>query len=156
MTVEEITPDVDRNAVLPGAQFADAYRAAVADPGLDARKAAEKMFAQGPRWVDALVAMRNALVGPFGLKTSGAGEPAPGGIIGLFPVLTEAPERMVLGFNDRHLDFRVVVDAAPLPETRQVTITTLVRTHNRFGRVYLASILPFHRMIARVLLRRVF
>ena len=37
---------------------------------------------------------------------------------------------------------------------RQVTATTLVLTHNPFGRVYLAVILPFHRLIARSMLRQ--
>ena len=156
MTVEEVAPEVDRDAVLPGAQFADAYRVAVSDTGLDARKAAERLFARGPRWLEALFRLRAVLVAPFGLKATGANEPAPGGIIGLFPVLTESSDRMILGFDDRHLDFRIVVDVASLGSSRQVTTTTLVKTHNLLGRVYLTAILPFHRVIARVMLRRVF
>ena len=31
----------------------------------------------------------------------------------MFPVLSETPERLVAGFNDHHLDFRVVVDVLP-------------------------------------------
>ena len=34
----------------------------------------------------------------------------PRDIIGIFPVVSETPERLVAGFNDKHLDFRVVVD----------------------------------------------
>ncbi len=156
MIVEEVAPDVDRDAVLAGAQFADAYRVAVAQIDLDARKAAEKLFARGPRWLEALFVLRAALVAPFGLKASGVDEPAPGGIIGIFPVLAESPERMILGFDDRHLDFRIVVDVAALASGRGVTTTTLVKTHNLLGRAYLGAILPFHRIIARVMLRRVF
>jgi hypothetical protein len=156
MTVEEVAPEVDRDSVLAGAEFSDAYRVAVSDTGLDARKAAEKMFARGPRWLEALFVLRAALVAPFGLKASGVDEPAPGGVIGIFPVLTESPERMILGFDDRHLDFRIVVDAAPAAGGRQVTTTTLVKTHNLLGRTYLAAILPFHRVVARVMLRRIF
>ena len=33
--------------------------------------------------------------------------------------------------------------------------TTLVKTHNLFGRIYLATILPFHRLIVRNMLQRV-
>ena len=151
--VEEVAPDVDRNSVLPGAQFADAYRVAVSDAGLDARKAAEKLFA---RWLEALFVLRAALVAPFGLKASGANEPAPGGVIGFFPVLTESFDRMILGFDDRHLDFRIVLDVAPMASGRRLTATTVVKTHNLLGRVYLAAILPFHRVISRVMLRRIF
>jgi hypothetical protein len=59
------------------------------------------------------------------------------------------------GFNDHHLDFRVVVDVVPVGEAREVTATTLVRTHNRLGRVYLTSILPFHRLITKSMLGQV-
>ena len=148
MRVDAVTPEVDRVALLAGAQFVDAFRIVVNGHALDARKAAQRMMGRPPRWVDALVSLRNALVAPFGLKTSGAGEKAAGGLIGIFPVLSETPERLVAGFDDSHLDFRVVVDVATSGQSQQVTATTLVRTHNPLGRTYLAIILPFHRLIA--------
>lgn len=154
MKIREIAPEVDSTALLAGAQFVDAYRIAIDGTALNARSAAEKMFARGPRWIDALLRLRNTVVAPFGLKKSGLGEPAPGGMIGIFPVLSETPERLVAGFNDHHLDFRVVVDVAAADAGQQVTTTTLVLTHNLLGRAYLAVILPFHRLIARVLLRQ--
>lgn len=155
MSVEEVTPSVDPEQLLVGAQFIDAYRIAVEGSALDARTAAIKMFARAPRWIEALLSLRNLIVAPLGLKTSGDGEPSTGGIIGLFPVLSETPERLVAGFNDSHLDFRVVVDVASAGSGQQVTTTTLVLTHNWLGRSYLTAILPFHRLVARSLLRQV-
>lgn len=155
MMIREIRPDVDRDSLLAGAQFADAYRVTVADTGLDARGAAMRIFSESPRWVQALLDLRNRIVGPFGLKTSGEEDARAGGMIGLFPVLSETPERLVAGFNDHHLDFRVIVDVVPAGGGRDVTTTTLVLTHNRFGRAYLAAIMPFHRMIAKSLLKQV-
>ncbi len=155
MKIREVAPDVDTGALLAGAQFADAYRVALDGTTLDARGAAEKIFARRPRWIEALLRLRKIIVAPFGLKNSGAEEPAPGGMIGMFPVLNETPKRLVAGFNDRHLDFRVVVDVVPVGSGQQVTMTTLVLTHNLLGRAYLAIILPFHRPIARVMLRQV-
>ena len=155
MSVQEVTPDVDPEQLLAGAQFVDAYRIAVEGTALDARTAAIKMFARAPCWIEALLNLRNLIVAPFGLKTSGDGEPSTGGMIGLFPVLSETPERLVAGFNDSHLDFRVVVDVATAGSGQQVTTTTLVLTHNWLGRSYLTSILPFHRLVARSLLRQV-
>ena len=155
MTVREIAPTVDRNALLAGAEFADAFRIEVADPNVDARLAAERMISRQPRWAVALLSLRNFLVAPLGLKTSGAGPGTPRDMIGIFPVVSETPDRLVAGFNDRHLDFRLIVDVTPSGEARQVTATTLVRTHNRLGRVYLAIITPFHRLIVPAMLRRV-
>jgi Protein of unknown function (DUF2867) len=153
--VEAVEPGVDAGALLAGADFADAFRIAIAGHGLDARRAAEKMLARSPRWVAALIDLRNMAVAPFGLKASGAGEPASGGMIGIFPVISETPERLIAGFDDRHLDFRVVVDVAPAGAGQQVTATTLVRTHNLPGRIYLAIILPFHRLIVRAMMRQI-
>jgi hypothetical protein len=156
MTVHEISPAVDTNTLLAGAQFADAFRIAVDDRTLDARLAAECMIGRLPRWAEALISLRNILVAPFGLKTSGASKTVPGEMIGIFPVLSQTPDRLVAGFNDKHLDFRVVVDvASPDATSRNVTATTLVLTHNWLGRTYLAIILPFHRLIVRTLLRQV-
>jgi Protein of unknown function (DUF2867) len=155
MRVHEVEPDVDRAALLAGAQFADAFRIAVEGRSLDARGAAQRMMGRSPRWIKTLLSLRNALVAPFGLKISGAGEKAAGGAIGLFPVLSETPDRLVAGFDDSHLDFRVVVNVTPSGQGQQVTATTLVRTHNWLGRAYLAIILPFHRLIVRTLLRQV-
>ena len=73
MKVHEITPPADTGALLAGAQFADAFRIEVEDRDLDARRAAERMMARQPRWAEALVSLRNLLVAPLGLKTSGAG-----------------------------------------------------------------------------------
>jgi hypothetical protein len=153
--VREITPEVDANAWLAGAQFMDAYRVEIGSQNLDARQACVRMVLHGPRWIDALTRLRNILVTPFGLKTSGEGAPAPGGLIGLFPVVSETPERLVAGFDDSHLDFRIVVDVDGHPGVRRVTLNTLVRTHNLLGRTYLALILPFHRLIARSKMRQI-
>lgn len=147
--VREITPDVDVGTVLSGAQFIDAFRVELGPRQLSAREACTRMMLDGPRWIDALTRLRNILVKPFGLKTSGEGAPAPHGMIGLFPVLSETPERLIAGFDDYHLDFRVVVDVAGDAADRRVTLTTLVRTNNLLGRAYLALIVPFHKLVAR-------
>jgi hypothetical protein len=155
MNVREIAPEVDVGALLAGAQFVDAFRLEAEGLSIDARHAAERMLGRAPRWVDTLLKLRNLLVAPFGLKTSGASESEPHPMIGIFPILSETPGRLVAGFNDSHLDFRVVVDVATAAATQRVTATTLVLTHNLLGRVYLAIILPFHRLIVRTMLRQV-
>lgn len=154
-TVREVAPEVDANALLAGAQFIDAFRVDIGAAAVNAREACTRMVLHGPRWIDALLRLRNILVTPFGLKTSGEGAPAPGGMIGLFPVVDETPERLVAGFDDLHLDFRIVVDVSGNAASRQVTSTTLVRTHNLLGRTYLALIMPFHKLVVRNMMGRI-
>ena len=155
MKVREITPSADTDTLLAGAHFADAFQIEIEDRDLDARQAAERMMARQPRWAEALLSLRNFLVAPLGLRTSGAGLVPPRDMIGIFPVVSETPGRLIAGFNDHHLNFRVVIDVTAPGGVRQVTATTLVKTHNWFGRSYLAIITPFHRLIVPALLRQV-
>jgi hypothetical protein len=155
MKVHEVDPNVDHGALLAGAQFVDAYSIAIDDAALDARQAAEKMLARAPRWIEMLLALRNFLVAPLGLKTSAPDEPGARDIIGIFPVVRQTPHRLVTGFNDKHLDFRLVVDVASAGDTQRITATTLVLTHNLLGRTYLAIIRPFHRLVVPAMLRQV-
>jgi hypothetical protein len=133
MKVGKVEPNIDTGALLAGAQFCDAYSIGVDHAALDARHAAERMLGRSPRWIEALLALRNALVKPFGLKTSLPSEIAPANAIGLFPILSQTPDRLVAGFNDKHLDLRVVVDVTACGQGRRVTATTLVLTHNLLG-----------------------
>ena len=155
MKVHAVDPEIDTGALLAGAQFSDAYSVVVDEAGLDARHAAEKMLGHSPRWIEWLLALRNVLVAPFGLKKPVPTRTSAADTIGIFPVMSETPDRLVAGLNDRHLDFRVVVDVAASGQGQRVTATTLVLTHNLLGRVYLAIILPFHRLVVRALLRQV-
>ncbi|HEY0331214.1 MAG TPA: DUF2867 domain-containing protein [Rhodopseudomonas sp.] len=154
MAVIAVSPEVDAGALLPGAQFIDAYSVGVAQP-LDARQAAIRMMTRSPRWVAALMALRNIMVAPLGLSRPQPDAAPRADRIGIFPVISETPQRLIAGFDDSHLDFRVVVDVAPAGNGSRVTASTLVLTHNLIGRSYLAVILPFHRLVVRAMLRQV-
>ncbi|MDB5479394.1 MAG: hypothetical protein JWO83_447 [Caulobacteraceae bacterium] len=149
-----VRPAPDVGTVLIGAHFVDAYRVTVAADDLDAADAARSMLAQPPAWTRGLMALRNALVTPFGLKID-AGPGDRRERIGLFPIESATRNRVVLGFDDKHLDFRVVVDVVGAGVVREVTATTLVRLHNLLGRAYLTAILPFHKLIVRSMLSKV-
>ena len=129
-----IPTPVDCDAILPGWQFADTF-AVPAPPGVDAIEATERAFARKPAWIGALMGLRNRLGALAGLK------PAQGQ---RFPVLRQSPEEVLLGFDDRHLDFRVAVTV----RAGRATLTTVVHWHNAWGRAYLAAVMPFHRAIA--------
>ena len=129
--------------ISPG-DFVDCYAVA---SDLPARRAAE-IIAEFPGWVRALVALRGMIVAPFGLRTNG---PSAKDKIGEFPVESETDAEVIAGFNDRHLDFRISVQA----RNGRVSLATWVRRHNLGGRLYLAAILPFHVAIVRNALARV-
>ena len=127
-------PCTHAERLLPGHQFADAYKVP-APHGIDAVAGTRMAFARGPLWIRGLMTLRNGLGRLVGLKPARASG---------FPIILETPSEVVLGFDDRHLDFRIVVAVAG----GFATVTTLVRWHNAWGRAYLAAIMPFHRVIA--------
>ncbi|WP_018235862.1 DUF2867 domain-containing protein [Ensifer sp. BR816] len=139
------------NACLPGADWADCYELLFLGDRLTALEAARRALGSAPRWIRNLLALRNRIVAPLGLKAA-----APAGdasLVGIFPVLSGSEREAVLGFDDRHLDFRIVVEVRDGPADSQVIgVTTLVRRRNLFGYFYLAAITPFHKAIVPALL----
>ncbi len=91
MRVHEVDPNVDSGALLAGAQFVDAYSIAIDGAALDARQAAERMLARAPRWIEVLLALRNLLVAPLGLKRRHRTSPAPGISSGYFRSCAKRP-----------------------------------------------------------------
>lgn len=137
------------HSVLADADWADCWALAVPYDGFSALEAAERMLGNPPAWVRALMSSRNRIVSPFGLRTAGLAVDSDGSVGG-FPVVSERDDRVVLGFDDKHLDFRIVVDVVPVSAAAsRVSVTTLVRRHNLFGRLYIAAVTPFHRIIVR-------
>lgn len=102
------------------------------------------------------MALRNLLVRPFGLKGDPDAASQGGKRVGIFPIIRNTPEQCILGFDDRHLDFRIVVETESLPDRQTaVRMMTLIKRHNSLGRVYLAVIMPFHKLIVKSALSRI-
>lgn len=151
--VTEAAPDPGFVATLSGTDFSDAFAVMVPRGGIDARDVAALAFSKLPDRAGWLLKIRNLAMRPFGLKTDE--------IVQSLPVLHESAEEVVVGLNDDHLDFRTQfrTDTIRLgpdgPDLGLITLTTIVRTHNRVGRLYLVVIMPFHKLIVRSLLKRV-
>jgi hypothetical protein len=113
------------------------------------------VFGHAPPWIRGLLGLRNLMTRPFGLKP-GRDRAAPDAPqIGIFPVIRQSPGEVIMGLNDRHLDFRVSVEIRNLDAGRQdISVSTAVKTHNLFGRGYLAIVKPFHRLIVQTMLRQ--
>lgn len=123
--------------------FLDGYGVQTALNARDAARIAMTL----PGWASGLLWLRNRLVAPFGLK----GTPVRDDTIGPFPVVSETPNEVIVGFDDRHLNFRIAVHR----QDDQVYGATWVHCNNGFGRFYLAAIMPFHILIMRNAMRRV-
>lgn len=145
--VSAALPDPDCTAALPGCDFADAFGVTVARRDIDPTAAMKLAFGTPPAWASALMALRNGIMGRLGYKAP----PIRHG----FPVLRQSPDAILSGLDDAHLDFRAMLRIRPEGGGSHITLTTAVQTHNRLGRVYLAAIMPFHKLIVRSMLRRI-
>jgi hypothetical protein len=141
--------------VYPSVQLADAYAIRLPPGALqDPEVLARFMFANQPAWVDILMRIRDAIVARLGLKTGKQLATLEPGArtqrVGIFRIYSKNATEIVVGEDDKHLDFRVsllCVDA-------QLTVSTVVHCHNRLGRTYLRLIAPFHRLVVQESLRR--
>jgi len=109
-------------------------------------------------WVRRLLAVRDVTVARFGLKTTDQLQlnARENGSIAFFPVLSRSESELVLGVDDRHLDFRASILLGEMNDDGafDVIVTTVVRCHNTFGHAYLNLIRPFHVLVVRSNLRR--
>jgi hypothetical protein len=144
-------------AWFPHADLLDSYAIDLPAGHGDAPQIARAMLGRSPPWLKGLLAIRDSVMARFDVKTTaqlrrGAGA---AGRIGFFPVVSSTSGEIVLGENDRHLDFRLsVLIARGDGALDQLVATTAVHCHNRLGRIYLRVITPFHHLVVRSLLAR--
>lgn len=127
----------------------------------DPETLARFVFSRLPPWALTLMAIRDALVAGFGLKTSRQLRPdtplQQRERVGLFRIYSREANEIVLGEDDKHLDFRLsLLCTEPTAQSprRELVLSTAVHCHNRLGRTYIALIAPFHRRIVRACLRQ--
>lgn len=127
---------------LPRVNYSDAY-AVERRPGTtaDPQAWADAAFRTAPAWVGALLLLRNALVGLVGIDRGGPES---------FATVARAPGEVLLGTDERHLDFR----ASVLVEADRVVLSTVVQVHGARGRAYLAVVRRVHPTVVRAMLRR--
>jgi hypothetical protein len=154
-----VPPDSVLAPLYVGADLLDAFAIHLpAGASDDLEVLARILFERQAWWIRALTWVRDAVMATVGVKSSraiGAAAAARGSVIGYFPLLSKSAGELVVGEDDRHLDFRV----ANLLRTgaaggRELVVVTVVHCHNRLGRTYLAVIAPFHRTILRANLER--
>ncbi len=122
-----------------------------------------------PQGVASLMAFRNMLVKPLGLRTSPLGCPVSSLLsprndnlfMGQYPVIdqlvsaNDTRAEVILGADDKHLTFRSCVSVDMQDGAAQVMLGTRVHCKNAFGRLYMAAIDYTHRhYVTPAMLRR--
>ena len=112
-----------------------------------------------------MFAFRNKIVGLFGLKPEMKQKKQPtekdfqcevGRVFRAFKVFDKTNNEIVLGEDDKHLDFRVslFIDKNKKEINKNsLTISTTVKFHNWLGVLYFLPVRPFHKMIVPAMLK---
>ncbi len=149
----DVTAAMTAAAGLPRADFQDAFAVRLpqgASP--DVRGCYESLVsASTPRWMTALIRIRRLLARAMRLDTA---DWKPG--TSPFVLLQVTDDFLVAGSDDRHLNFRTVLELQDASGSGpDLVVATFVQRHNLAGRAYFALVLPFHRLIVPAMLRRV-
>ena len=108
-------------------------------------------FSSAPKWIEKLFDLRNKIVAVFGLKTSTKNQEINdckfniGERLGLFQVFDKNENELILGEDDKHLNFRISLFIDH--QSKEIIITTTVIYNNWFGKLYFLPVKPFHRFI---------
>ena len=117
-------------------------------------------------WISRMMALRNSLVKPFGLKTGEEDgnkevlklvEMKKGHQIGIFKVFDITDNEIILGEDDKHLNFKVSIlleKASDATFQKTLSISTLVKFNNKVGQIYFMVIKPFHKIIVSSMLKK--
>jgi hypothetical protein len=142
--------------------YADAYRVRLpAGAPTDLDTVARAALGVVPRWVALLMWLRDRIVGLIGLKTAKrlASHDAAhaalqvGDALGIFRVFERSADELLLGEDDRHLDFRLSVLVRNDGSADWAIVSTVVRFNSWLGRAYFLPVRPFHMLIVPALMR---
>ena len=106
---------------------------------ISAEELTDRFFC-APQWITALMKFRNA-IGEKNLSDF---------------VIVESERLATISKNDKHLDFVIAfMTEKRMNDRLYLSVCTKVRYNNRMGKFYFTIIKPFHRLICKILLKRV-
>ena len=148
--------------------YIDSFRGDYFDTNnvISSQEIGKYFFTSAPKWTEGLFELRNKIVSIFGLRTSGKSNNRkelldnfkcePGEKLGLFTVYDRNENEVILGDDDKHLNFRISLFKENIPNTeghKNLTISTTVKFNNWFGRLYFLPVKPVHKLIVPRMLK---
>lgn len=117
------------------------------------------MFSTMPCWMLFLFKMRSKIVNITGLKTEFTNNELAkikeGVSLGFFKTYKVSESEIILGADDHHLNFRALINNTN-SKTYNIKVTTLVEYNNRKGVLYMRLIKPFHELVLKQMVKKVY
>lgn len=146
--------------------YIDSFKGEIRNECINSSEMGKAFFTSGPQWGKKMFAFRNNVVKLFGLKTGAENGKIQdhqdftcevGDQVGLFKVFGKTNNEIILGEDDKHLDFRISLlydNAENENKKNSLTISTTVKFHNWLGVFYFLPVRPFHKLIVPSMLKR--
>lgn len=147
--------------------YIDCFKGSIIDKenAVTPTEISKAFFLSIPNWAQLLLSVRNRIVSIFGLKASGDTDKIEalnprnykkGDQLGYLKVFDISYNELIFGMDDKHLDFRgsLLMEPAEGDKQKMLTISTVVKYNNGFGRVYFFIIKPIHKVIMKAMLKR--
>ena len=110
------------------------------------------VFNTSPKWLIILFKIRNSIAKLIGLKTDVSLNYKTtfevGSFVKFFKIYNIAENEVILGANDKHLNFRAIINKTN-NKTNNIKVTTLVKYNNTLGEIYMTIIKPFHKLVVK-------
>lgn len=140
--------------------YIDAYQSTfISESEVTVEQMTVAFFYKSPQWINSLFKFRNYIVKSFGLKGSIVdvrqikhSTVKVGQSFGLFKVFEMNEREIVLGEDDKHLNFRISIYLEQQENQSNLIISTAVYFHNMFGKMYFLLIKPFHKGVVKTML----
>ena len=122
-----------------------------------------KLIKSIPKWLKFLLNLRNEIASIFGLKTGKIENIYENleklnlkqdQLITDFFIFLKEKNHLIAELKDKHLDFRFSILIRQEDGITRVSLSTIVKINNIFGKVYFFLITPFHRLIIPNILKR--
>jgi len=122
-----------------------------------------KLIKSIPKWFKFLLNFRNVIASIFGLKTGkiwnvyenlGKLNLKRDQSIENFFIILKVKNHLIAELKDKHLDFRFSILISQEEAKTKMSLTTIVKINNIFGKVYFFLIKPFHRLVIPNILKR--
>jgi hypothetical protein len=164
VTAIKVPPASDIAKQLQGAYYFDSYEMPLEHAGRSALEIYLGVISKTPAWVNVLMAIRNRVVLLFGLKNLGhlgdlvrnktASDYRIGDRIGIFTLLSNTDNEVIMGDADKHLEVKVSIFKLVQNGKESVASTTVVHTHKLLGRAYMLFVAPVHKLVVPAILVR--
>ena len=135
--------------------YCDAYKIEIPQ-NMDVSIFVKKMFYPTPSWVSFLLYVRDSIMALFGLKSSKLNKFdgknvafLPGCKYGFFEIIEVFADEIIMGKNDKHLDYRFSAKVYDENGKRFVVVATIVHYNNRLGKAYFSVVKYFHKFIVK-------